>query len=226
MTSISDDYAGSLSETMSIVHDLRTPLSTIHGSAELLMGGELSDVQVRRLAHGLYKASIRMNELLEECLVRCRRMEQRQTPCDVRELVRNAVDEVRLRAQRQAVQISESLSEGLMIVVDRLRIRRIFVNLLVNSLDVMPCGGGITISAVGQSQTVLIKVSDTGPGIAPGIRDRLFQPFATAGKANGVGLGLASSRRAVIDHGGEIWVDDISPGACFVLSLPRASGSN
>src|SRR5690242_13910661 len=107
MTSISDDYAGSLSETMSIVHDLRTPLSTIHGSAELLMGGELSDVQVRRLAHGLYKASIRMNELLEECLVRCRRTEQRQTPCDVRELVKNAVDEVRLRAQRQAVQISE-----------------------------------------------------------------------------------------------------------------------
>jgi signal transduction histidine kinase len=222
MTSISDSYAGPLAETMSIVHDLRTPLSTIHGSAELLLGGELSDVQVRRLAQNLYQASIRMNELLEECLVRCRRTEQRRTSWDVGELIDHAVAEVRAGAQHQSVHISQRLPENLMIVADGLRVRRIFVNLLVNSLDAMPGGGAITISALGQNRTVLIRFSDTGPGISPEIRDRLFQPFATAGKPNGLGLGLASSRRALIEHGGEIWTEDTARGACFVLSLPRA----
>jgi signal transduction histidine kinase len=221
MMSISDEYAASLSETMSIVHDLRNPLSTIHGSAELLVDAGLSDAQVRRLAQNLYKASIRMNELLEECLVRYRRVERAKS-CDLGDLVKDAVDEVCLRAQRQSVEISDSLPEELRIVVDRPRIRRVLVNLLVNSLDVMPNGGEITISATAQSQTVLIKVSDTGPGIAPEIRDRLFQPFATAGKVNGLGLGLSSSRRALIEHGGEIWNENTSLGACFVLCLPRA----
>ncbi len=222
MTSISDDYAGSLQETISIVHDLRTPLSAIHGSAELLLDAELSDGQVRRLARNLYDASIRINELLEEFLVRCRRTKERATSCAVRELVKNAVDEIHVRAQRQSVQISESLSEELMVVVDRRRVRRILVNLFVNSLDVMRGGGRITISAVAQSQSVLIRVSDTGPGIAPEIRDRLFQPFATAGKVNGLGLGLASSRRALIEDGGEIWLENAALGASFVLRLPRA----
>jgi signal transduction histidine kinase len=226
MTSISGPYAGSLSETMSIVHDLRTSLSAIHGSAELLVGAGLSEVQVRRLAQNVYNASIRMNELLEECLVRYRWTQERTKSCDVRELVMAAVHEVQFRAQRQSVQISDSLSEELMIAADRRRIQRVLVNLLVNSLDVMPCGGEITISAVAQSQTVLIRVGDTGPGIDPEIRDRLFQPFATAGKVNGIGLGLASSRRALVDLGGEIWAENTSLGACFVLSLPRAGNEH
>ena len=217
-----DKHAPHLSEVMSIVHDLRTPLSTIHGSAELLVTSDLSDFQVRRLAQNVYDASARMNELLEEFLARYRRMEEPSESCDVRELVKNAVDEVHVRAQLQAVQIADSLPEELTIVVDRQRIRRVLVNLLVNSLDVMPDGGRIAISAVAQGQTVLIKVSDTGPGITPEIRDRLFQPFATAGKVNGLGLGLACSRRALLERGGEIWVENTSLGACFVVCLPRA----
>ena len=84
---ISDASTVSLSETMAFVHDLRTSLATIHGSAELLIGAELSEVQVRRLAQNLYKASLRMNELLEECLTRYRRTEESATACDLRQLV-------------------------------------------------------------------------------------------------------------------------------------------
>jgi hypothetical protein len=67
----------------------------------------------------------------------------------------------------------------------------------------------------------LIRVRDTGPGIPSEIRGRLFQPFATAGKANGIGLGLALSREAVIEHGGQIWVESSRQGTCFVIRLPR-----
>jgi signal transduction histidine kinase len=68
---------------------------------------------------------------------------------------------------------------------------------------------------------VVIRVLDPGPGIAPEIRDRLFQPFVTARKPNGWGLGLVQARQVVIDHGGEMWLE--SPpgrGACFAFSLP------
>jgi signal transduction histidine kinase len=65
---------------------------------------------------------------------------------------------------------------------------------------------------------VLIEVEDTGPGIPVGIRDRLFEPFVTAGKDHGLGLGLALSRQTVLDHGGEMWIEP-APGARFVVRL-------
>src|SRR5690242_8777851 len=86
-----------------------------------------------------------------------------------------------------------------------------------------PCDGGrILISAVSKRHSILIRVRDSGTGIAPEIRDRLFQPFATAGKANGIGLGLALSRQAVLDHGGEMWAESSFKGACFAVRLPLA----
>ena len=62
---------------------------------------------------------------------------------------------------------------------------------------------------------------DSGPGVAPDIRTRLFEPFASFGKKNGVGLGLALSRQTVLDHGGELWLDPgLTSGACFFVKLP------
>ena len=76
------------------------------------------------------------------------------------------------------------------------------------------------MSAVSEPDAVVFRVRDTGPGIAPEIRGRLFQPFATAGKQGGRGLGLAFSRQAVIDHGGDMWAESVSEGACFAFRLP------
>jgi C4-dicarboxylate-specific signal transduction histidine kinase len=68
---------------------------------------------------------------------------------------------------------------------------------------------------------VVVSVEDSGPGISPQVRPRLFQPFATAGKKNGVGLGLALSQQCVLDHGGILWADATTKtGARFMLKLP------
>jgi signal transduction histidine kinase len=114
----------------------------------------------------------------------------------------------------------QNIPGHLVVTVDRQRIQRTLVNLFLNALDVMPEGGTIRISASLERQSVLIKVRDTGPGIAPEIRDRLFQPYVTAGKPGGLGLGLASSRQAVLDHGGQMWAESDSQGACFAFCLP------
>ena len=158
--------------------------------------------------------------MLEEFFKRSRGAEKEVEPCDIRELVTSAVDTIAVNAEFQSVQIVHVVPEGLVMTLDRHRLHRVLVNLLVNALEVMPNGGTIHISAVSHRRSVLIRVRDTGPGIAPEIRGRLFQPFATAGKATGIGLGLAFSRQTVIDHGGEIWAESSSRGACFNIRLP------
>jgi signal transduction histidine kinase len=211
----------SLFADASILHDLRNPLAAIHTGAEILVSSRLSYPQVHRLARNMYCASVRMRELVEEFLDRSRDAENKIERCDVRTLVASAVDRIAASAELQSVHIVQVVPEGLVIALDRRRIRRVLVNLLVNALEVLPNGGTIRISAISDHRSVLIRVRDSGPGIPPEIRGRLFQPFATARKANGIGLGLASSRQAVIDHGGRIWAESSRRGACFAVRLPR-----
>src|SRR5581483_3081847 len=127
-------------------------------------------------------------------------------------------------AEAQSVRVMEEVPEDLEVNVDQSRIGSVLANLLVNALEAMPGGGWIHISAAAEENTVIVRVRDAGPGIAPEIRDRLFQPFVTAGKSNGWGFGLASARQFVAEHDGEIWVESgAGGGACFAFTLPLLS---
>jgi signal transduction histidine kinase len=186
----------------------------------MLFRSILSQAEVHCIARNMYSASVRMRELLEEFLDQNRSAAREAELCDLRDLIAGAVEKIAVTAELQAVRIARVVPEGLSIVLDPQRIRRVLVNLLVNALEAMPHGGTIHISAVSDGRSATIRVRDTGPGIAPEIRDRLFQPFATAGKANGIGLGLALSRQAVLDAGGDLWAESPPQGACFAVRLP------
>ena len=214
------EHTSSVPEVASMVHDLRNPLTAIHGGAELLVGSRLSQPQIHRIARNMYGASLRMKELLDELLSRWASRERETELCDLRDLITGAVEKIAVIAESQSVRIVQSLPDRLVLAVERHRMQSVVVNLLVNALEAMPTGGTIDISAVFDQYSVVVQVSDSGPGIPPEIRHRLFQPFATAGKANGFGLGLALSRQAVIDHGGEMWAESSRHGACFSFRLP------
>ena len=220
VASITARQPGSLSEVASIVHDLRNPLSTIHGSAEILVRTRLSRLEVHRIARNMYSASVRMRELLEGFLDQSRGTGQDVELSDVRNLVEAAVKRMAVSAEFQSVNIVQNVPEGVVVLLNRHSIHRVLVNLLVNALEAMPKGGTIYVTAECDPGSILIQVRDTGPGIAPEIWDRLFQPFTTAGKPNGIGLGLASSRQAVLNHGGEMWAKSSPEGACFCFRLP------
>jgi signal transduction histidine kinase len=213
----------SLSAVSSIVHDLRNPLSAIHGGAELLVRSRLSKPQIDRIARSMYGASVRMREILDEFLDRSRSGGTVVESSDVRELVRCAVAKIAVSAEFQSVRIVQAVPGDLAVPLDRHRILRVLVNLLVNALEAMPHGGTLYLSVVTETRSVVVRIRDTGPGIAPEIQNRLFQPFASAGKANGMGLGLALSRQTVIDHGGDMWAESSNLGACFAFRLPRSS---
>ena len=205
----------------SIIHDLRNPLAAIQGSAEVLFRSGLSQPQIDRIARNIYSASVRMRELLEEFLDRGRAATRQFELCDIRELVCRAVDEISVSAEFQQVEIAHDVPAGLAVSLDRRRMHRVLLNLLLNAMEAMPAGGRIDISAVAGRRAVLIQVRDTGPGIDPAILGQLFEPFATVGKPHGIGLGLATARQVLADHGGGIWAESSARGACFVASLPR-----
>ena len=223
--SIAYDQTASVSEVESFAHDLRNPLAAIHVSAEMLVRSSLSGPHVHRLARNMYCASVRIRELLDQCLDRGRGADRRFEVVDLGDVVASAVERIAVSAEFQSVGISLDVAVGLLVSMDRPRMIRVLVNLLVNALEAMPQGGTIHISTVSERRSVLLRVRDTGPGISPEIRDRLFQPLATSGKTHGVGLGLAFSRQVAIDHGGEIWAESPRRGACFVVRLPRIIAS-
>lgn len=137
------------------------------------------------------------------------------------EVVTAACEAYATTAEAQSVSMKVDVPEKIELPLERARMERVFLNLIDNALDAMPGGGSLHISAQADDTAVMVSVEDSGPGISPQVRPRLFQPFATVGKKNGVGLGLALSQQAVLDHGGELWADaSATTGARFIVKLP------
>jgi signal transduction histidine kinase len=206
----------------SIVHDLRNPLAAIYGGAEMMVDADLPPSHMRRLASNIYRASRRIQELLQDLLNVSRGKTGAPELCRLREVALAACDSLAAVAESQGVVFQLSIPPEIELPLDRSRMERGFANLLNNSLDAMPGGGKVNISASLEKGFAIVRVEDTGPGIAPEIRKNLFQPFVTAGKRNGLGLGLALTRQTVLEQGGEMWVEsEPGCGARFYLRLPK-----
>ncbi|MGE5645931.1 MAG: ATP-binding protein [Acidobacteriota bacterium] len=207
----------------SIVHDLRNPLAAICGGAEMLIGSQLSASQTQRLAANMYRASLQVQDLLQDLLDLGRGKAGQVKRQNLRELVDDVVDSFAAAAEAQSVVLLVNIPAKLELPLNHHRMERVFFNLIGNAMEAMPHGGTISISATVEPDSALVEVRDTGPGIAPEIRSRLFQPFVTAGKASGLGLGLALARQTVVDHGGDMWAESNGHGARFSFRLPLES---
>jgi signal transduction histidine kinase len=223
LTSFSEGWQRRISTigwlSTSIVHDLRNPLTTVFAGAEMLMEPDPSPTQVRRLAANIYRAAGRMRELLADLAdANCENKSTFEI-CKIRCVIAAASVAALPAAEKPSVQILNNVPGGLEITLERSRMERVFFNLIANAVEAMPHGGKIRIGARKADNCVLIDVEDTGPGIPCEIRDRLFEPFVTAGKNHGLGLGLALSRQTVRDNGGDMWTEPAA-GARFVVRLP------
>ena len=138
--------------------------------------------------------------------------------------VKDLADEVlgslapQLAAQR--IQAEVTAGEGLRVTADRDMLRRAILNLVLNALDVMPCGGTLALDAVEDERGVSISVGDTGPGMSEEACRRAFEPFFTT-KPGGTGLGLAIVYRVAEAHGGQAAGENRpGGGAVFTLTIP------
>jgi signal transduction histidine kinase len=204
----------------SIVHDLRNPLAAIYGGAEMMMDGELSPEQLHRLAGNIYRSSRAIKDMLQELVDVSRGRIQSPETCRLSEVIGAAIETQGPAAEQNGVEIRMDIDSSIELPIEPGRIERVFLNLIGNAIEAMPEGGRIDIAAQRNGHNVLVSVDDTGPGVPSTVRQRLFQPFVTSGK-NGLGLGLALSRQTVLDHGGDLWIEnENAAGAHFRLKLP------
>ena len=205
----------------SIVHDLRNPLAAIYGGAEIMMDTGIAPPQLKRLASNIYRASRRIQELLQDLVNVGRGKTEGAEMCRLCEVAAAARDSLASTADARDVNISLDVPDSIELPLERARVERVFLNLIDNALEAVPARGAIHVSALAHPDAVIIEVADTGPGISPEIREHLFQPFVSSGKKNGLGLGLALSRQTVLDHGGDMWVEsEPGRGARFFIRLP------
>jgi signal transduction histidine kinase len=204
----------------SIVHDLRNPLAAIYGGAEMLEDAELSPPQVRRLAANIYRASRQIQTLLQELTDVTHGRAHAREMCRLKEIVQAAYEPLVSSAEASRVSVGIDVDSDIELPLDRSPMERVFQNLITNAIEAMPQGGSVAIHARRGDGDVTVCVEDTGPGIPEAIAGQLFQPFVTAGKKNGMGLGLAFSRKTILSHGGDLWVEQNTSGARFVIRLP------
>jgi signal transduction histidine kinase len=165
----------------------------------------------------------RLEHLLEDFLQFARPRELNTEALDPRAAIESVVGFLAGDAERRGIALEHSVSARLpAAAADRERLRQVLMNLALNALEATPAGGKVRLEARSDAGDVLFTVDDSGPGIAPELRPRLFEPFYTT-KPSGSGLGLAIVHAIVTQHGGAIHVDS-SPlgGARFTVRLPSA----
>jgi signal transduction histidine kinase len=148
------------------------------------------------------------------------------TPITV--LARYAVEGLRTAAERKGVTLESSLPEELpMVTGDPIRLRQMIGNLIDNAIKYTPAGGTVTIDARAEGDQVILRVSDTGPGIPPADQPYLFDKFFRASNipedTPGTGLGLSIVKSIVDGHNGRIWVSSrLGEGTVFTVVMPTA----
>lgn len=213
-----------------VSHDLRAPLTFIRGYAMMLMMvGDLNDKQhdyLDRILEGIDQMSALIGDLLN-----LRRIEAgvgiRQEQCRMGLILVEAVDTMRARATSKGITLRLEPAEGAPTVVgDHTLLRQAVSNLVDNSIKYTPTGGQVSVGLGTTDQEAIIRISDTGIGIAPEDQVRLFEKFyrikrRETGSIQGTGLGLALVKSIIERHGGRVWVEsELNKGSTFYVALP------
>ncbi len=213
----------------SIVHDLKNPLNMI-GIAADLAGADDTAHEVRAEATEMIRRQVaRLSTMINEVLDYTRQTpgSLALTPVAFPDFVRVLLGDLCPVASDRSVKIvCENPPPETRVLVDQRRLTQAFYNLINNAADFMPEGGAVTLRFSPAEKEVRIEIEDSGPGIAPEIAERLFQPFATFGKKTGTGLGLSICKRIIEAHKGRIVArSEPGHGAIFVITLPLANSS-
>ncbi len=214
-----------------ISHELRTPIASIRLLVDTLLREEMCpDKECTERLHKIAaEADILQQmaqELLDLSMIESGRAEFIFRPVKLRDIVAEVADQYTEQAERKKLTLERHVSRHLVVLADAQQLRRVLSNLVHNAIKFTPSHGTIDISANMVEDRVLIAVTDSGPGISPEERERVFERFYRGDRArrsSGTGLGLAIAKHIVEAHGGTIWVEDSPkpPGArvCFTLTL-------
>jgi NtrC-family two-component system sensor histidine kinase KinB len=222
--------------THMVVHDLRNPLGSIMGSLQLIHTAFVEHDQtlpVNKLLSVAMRSGQKLYMLIDSLLdlgrLEAGETELSKAPVDVDALVQEAVEQIQPFALGKKQDLSTQVVPELpQVSADYDLILRVLTNLLDNAVKFTGRSGRITLSAEQVEDEVVFTVADTGIGISPEYRQRIFERFTRLENANGVkgtGLGLAFCKLAVEAHRGRIWVEsEVGKGSQFRFALPLEDG--
>ena len=215
-----------------VTHEVRNPLSSIGLNVELLAEEASSwSAQHRKLLSAIQKEIDRLTTITKHYLGLTRLPAPQLQGEDLRKVLGDLVSFVERDMQQRHITVETDFDAALPRVwIDEAQLRQALLNLLRNAREALPDGGNIRLSAHasapdGVKRRVELRVEDSGPGIDPSVRERLFEPFVTS-KPQGSGLGLALTQQIVVAHGGSIRYEDRPEGGgAFVITLPVESAT-
>jgi two-component system NtrC family sensor kinase len=206
-----------------VAHEINNPLQTIIGCTELML--DETDPSNRSDLELVRKEAMRAGQIVRNLLAFARRGVSDRTPIDLNELVRTTAElrEFHFR-QVNITLVLRCAPQRLAVWVNREEIRQVILNLLINAEHAIASSSGsgtISIETSGNGLVQSVEVTDSGPGINPELRGRVFEPFFTTREVGeGTGLGLSISHGIASSHGGSLALVDSASGARFKLTLP------
>jgi two-component system C4-dicarboxylate transport sensor histidine kinase DctB len=211
-----------------IAHEVKNSLNSLRLGMDMILAGDKNSSPSRlKAAAGLRKEMERLSDFTSELLTFSRGITPRSVKLDLGRFVEEVTELARETAKEAGVAL-EIAVEGVPVEADPTLIHAVVSNLVVNAIEATAAadvqGPWVRVEVTTAAGNARMVVSDNGPGVPNAIRGRLFEPFVT-GKPNGVGIGLALSRRIARAHGGDLVAEYDRPGAVFAMTLPLKPSS-
>jgi signal transduction histidine kinase len=210
---------------MSVSHELRTPLTAIRGHVSALLEGVVDDPAERvssleTVAAETQRLERLVGDILDLAKLDTHRFTVMTEEVDMAQLVEQAYERYRDEARRRSIDYRQDVRAHPVITSDGDRVLQVVGNLLSNAFHATPDGGRISLELAQRNGSVHVAVEDTGPGIRPELRERLFRPFISQ-TGGGTGLGLAIAKELSSMLGGRIVLEsEVGKGSRFELVLP------
>jgi len=216
--------------TASIAHEVNQPITaTVIGAQAGLRWLEHQPPNLKELRQTLIQIvndGIRAGDVISRIRDLIRKAPPRQDLVEINEPIREVIQLTDSEAKKNRVLVRTELAEGLPLIRgDRVQLQQVMLNLIINGIEAMSGVADGTRellidTAKAESGDVLVTIRDSGPGLDPAVRERLFEAFYTT-KATGLGMGLSICRSIIEAHGGQLWAGANSPrGATFGFRLP------
>jgi len=210
---------GELSAGMA--HEIRNPLGSIKGAAEILKDDYGPDAPKREFVQILLKETDRLNQIVQEFLSFARPTPPELKQEDVNEVIESVLALTAQSARSSRITVEQKLDRTIgKRDLDGGLLKQAFLNLVLNAIQAMPAGGRLTVRSDLRPGGIEVQIADTGAGITPENRKKLFSPFFTT-KKEGTGLGLAITFRIIQNHRGAIDVEsEPGKGTTFTVRIP------
>ncbi len=206
-----------------VAHEIRNPLNTISIAAQRLKSEftfESGKTEYDNFLKSIVDETKRLNNIVNQFLSLAKAQKLNLLSVNLKSFLEEILNLVKLEAEEKKISLISKFSSDAYLKIDKEEMKKAILNIILNGIQATEPGGKVCVETLKDNNYFLIKISDTGKGIAKGDLARIFQPYFTT-KDKGTGLGLAIAHRIITDHKGKIEVEsEVGRGTTFTIYLP------